>query len=198
MHHLMAKFWWILALRGFLGILLGLVSIAWILYLNQGSVDLFGLSIFLKPAAIIATLILFLGIYAFIDGLFAILLGSQDYGDGRRWWSLLAEGVLSVGLGLLTWLQPNLTALVLLYGIAAWAVFTGLLEVFQGFELNEYKDRRRPFLFAGLTSVVFGILIFFFRVGGADLVWLMGIYAFLFGIPLLTLGWRLKRFAHSR
>jgi uncharacterized membrane protein HdeD (DUF308 family) len=135
-----------------------------------------------------------LGIYAFLDGLFAITLGAQDYGDGRRWWSLVIEGTLSLGLGLLTWINPNRTTFVLLYGIAVWAIFTGLLEIFQGFEMNEYKERRKPFLFAGLCSVAFGLLILFPGLGGSALIWLMGAYAFLFGIPLLTLGIRLRSY----
>jgi uncharacterized membrane protein HdeD (DUF308 family) len=197
MHHLMARFWWILTLRGAFGILLGLASAGWIIYLNHGSADIFGLSLFLRPAALVATLILLLGAYALVDGLFAILLGAQDYGDGRRWWSLIVEGILSVGLGLLTWWRPNVTVLVLLYWIAAWALFTGLLEILQGFELNEYRDRRKPFLFAGLCSVAFGALVYGYRLGGETLLWLMGGYAFLFGIPLLRLGFRLRVFARK-
>jgi len=195
MHHLMARFRWILVLRGALGVLLGLASAGWVLYLNHGSADIFGLSLFLRPAALVATLILLLSAYALVDGFFEILLGAQDYGDSRRWWSLIVEGLLSVGLGLLTWLRPNETALVLLYWIAAWAFFTGLLEIRQGLELNEYKDRRKPFLFAGLCSAAFGVLVYSYPLGGETLLWLMGGYAFLFGMPLLRLGFRLRGFA---
>lgn len=194
MHHLMARFWWILVLRGVLGVFLGLVSTVWIVYLDHSSLDVFVSFPFLRPATLVATLILLLGIYALVDGLFAILLGAQDYGDGHRWWSLIAEGVLSVGLGLVAWWKPEEAVLALLYWIAAWAFFTGLLEILQGFELNEYKDRRKTFLFAGLCSVLFGVLIYHFRLGGESLVWIMGSYAFLFGIPLLKLGLRLRFF----
>lgn len=198
MHHLMAKFWWILALRGALGILLGLASVVWILSLDQSCFDLFGMSLFFRHAMILATLILLLGLYAFIDGAFALILGFQDYGGGRRWRALIVEGFLSVGLGLWTWLNPYATVLVLLYWIAAWAVVTGFLEFLQGMQLTEYKDRRKPLLYAGLASMAFGFLILGFRSGGTRLVWLMGIYAFLSGIPLLMLGLRLRHFAHPR
>jgi len=194
MHHLMAKFWWILAARGALGILLGLTAVVWITQLQMPSSDIFGMGLFLRPAAIVATLLLLLGIYAFIDGLFAFVLGLQNYGEGRHWWSLALEGIFSVGLGVVAWVDPQAGAMVLLYWIAGWAIFTGLLEIFQGVELNEYRDRRKPFLFAGLSSVLFGFLVLVFRVGGVELVWLMGAYAFLFGIPILTLGLRLRHY----
>ncbi len=194
MHHIMAKFWWILAVRGILGILLGLVSIGWIIALNGYYPDGFGLSLFAKWATIVATLVLLLGLYAFLDGFFAVLLGAQDYGDGRRWWTLIVEGILSIGLGVLTWLKPDSVLLMLLYWVAGWAFLTGFLEIFQAFDLNEYKERRRPLFFAGLCSVVFAVLILAFREGGITLVWLMGTYAFAFGIPLLVFAFRLRSF----
>jgi uncharacterized membrane protein HdeD (DUF308 family) len=139
-----------------------------------------------------------LGSYAFLDGAFSLVLGFQDFGDKTHWKSLIVEGVLSVGLGLFAWARPDLGAMALLYWIGAWAFFTGLLEIQQGFELNEYRDRRKPFLFAGMVSALFGICIIWFRLGGVQLVWLVTIYAFLFGIPLLVLGLHLRRFAHKR
>ena len=197
MHHLMAKFWWILVLRGLLGVLLGITSVLWILNLENSVPDVFSLSIFLRPAYIVATLVLMLGFYGLLDGLFAVVLGAQDYGEGRRWWSLVGEGVLSMGMGLLAWLDPNRTPL-LLYFIAAWAVITGALEIAQGEDLDEYPDRRKTFLFAGIISALFGLLVLYFRLGGVSLIWAMAAYAFLFGIPLLVLGFRLRRFAHAR
>ncbi len=197
MHHIMAKFWWILGVRGLLGILLGLVSLAWVLSLDGYYPDVFAMSVFTKWASIVATLVLLLGLYAFLDGLFAVILGAQDYGDGRRWWTLIWEGILSISLGLLTWFKPEAVVLVLLNWIAAWAILTGLLEIFQGYDLNEYKERRRPFFYAGLCSVVFGGLIFFFKVTGTELVWLVGIYAFASGIPLVVMSARLRQFAKA-
>ena len=197
MHHIMAKFWWILAFRGILGILLGIASLVWIWDLNRPTVDVFGLSLFLRPAAIAGTLIVLLGLYAFMDGLFSILLGAQDYGEGRRWGTLILEGILSIGLGLVAWLRPEVAAPSLLYWIAAWAVSTGLMEIIQASDLNEYQERKRPLLFAGFCSMAYGLSVLYLRVGGSALVWATGLYAFLFAIPLLVLAFRLRPFVKS-
>jgi uncharacterized membrane protein HdeD (DUF308 family) len=194
-HHIMSKFWWILVLRGVLGILLGLTAIVWILALDQMFPELLGSFLFLKVAAVLNTLIFLLGLYAFMDGSFAVLLGAQDYGSGRRWWTLIAEGSLSVGLGFLAWLWTEQAVLILLYWIGVWAVVTGFLEIVQAFDLNEYKDRRRFYFFVGSCSMVFGLSILSPWVGGPTLVWLMGLFAFSSGIPILALGLRLRRFA---
>lgn len=193
MHHIMAKFWWILALRGLLGILLGLGALVWIWYLETAPMDQSGLSPFFKPAEVVATLLLFIGLYAFVDGLFALLLGAQDYGDGRRWGTLVAEGTASMILGLAIWFWPS-ASLPLLYGITVWAVVTGVLEILQGLDLNEYKERRGPFFLEGLCSIIFGFAIALFHTG-VTLAFLMGAFAFISGIPLMALSLRLRSFA---
>lgn len=197
-HHIMARFWWILAGRGALGVLLGVGSLGWAVRLCDQQCDVFGMSIFLRPASILATLLLMLGLYAFLDGAFSIVLGAQDFGGGRRWTSLLAEGGLSVVLGLWTWLQPEKGALVLFYWIAAWSLLTGALEIHQARDLGEYKDRKRPLLMAGGVSLLYGAAIFLFHPSGVPLVILTGLFALLFGMPFLYLGLLLKRYNHGK
>ncbi len=195
MNHIFPKFWWILAARGALGILLGTFSILWIFDINQQKMDLFGAALFLKQASLVANLIFLIGGYALVDGIFTFLLGAQNYGEGRRWRSLMVEGILGVGLGIFTLFNPAISAVALLSWIAAWALATGFLEMAQSRDLNEYKDRKGPLFFAGLTSMVFGVLVLTFRVGGMELIWSLAAYSFLFGLSLLVLGLRLRHFA---
>lgn len=197
-HHIMAKFWWIFFGRGALGVLLGAGALAWTQYLGSQRGDLFGMSIFLQNASILATLLLMLGCYAFLDGLFSLALGAQDYGGGKRWNSLLLEGALSIALGIWTWTQPEKGALVLFYWIATWSLVTGALEVQQSFDLTEYRDRKRLFLWAGTVSILYGAAIFLLRPGGIRLVVATGLFMLLFGIPLLVLGLRLRHFTHGK
>ncbi|HVZ81539.1 MAG TPA: DUF308 domain-containing protein [bacterium] len=197
-HHIMAKFWWILSGRGVLGILFGAGSLFWAVRLEEGPNDLFGLSIFLRPVSILATLLLMLGCYAFLDGLFSLVLGAQDFGGGKRWNSLLVEGSLSIALGIWTWIQPEKGALVLFYWIASWSLLTGALEIHQSLDLTEYRDRKRSLLMAGAVSMLYGTSIFLFHPSGIRLVVLTGLFALLFGIPLLVLGLRLRRFTHGK
>jgi len=197
MHHIMARFWWILALRGGLGILLGLASLGWILILGGFRPDLFGSTLFAHWAGILGTLILLLGMYAFLDGAFSVILGAQDYGEGRRWWALVGEGIISLALGAAVLLKPDLAAMTLLYWLAAWALLTGILEIRQAFNWAEYEQRRTPFFFAGLCSLFFGLMVLLVGAGGIPLVWLTAAYAFASGIPLMVLALRLRRYAKA-
>jgi uncharacterized membrane protein HdeD (DUF308 family) len=195
MYHLMTKFWWILALRGILGILLAGLAFALLIWTNTQSSDVFGVFVFAKMATVVSSIILLLGLYALIDGLFSIILGIQDYGDGRHWKTLILEGFLSIALGLAALLWPNNAVMALLFWVAAWAVVTGALEIQEGFDLNEYKERRPIFLIGGICSILFGISVIYLRVSGLELVEVIGAYAFVFGILLLIMAYRLRHFS---
>jgi uncharacterized membrane protein HdeD (DUF308 family) len=102
--------WWVIVLRGLAGMAFGLVT-------------------FFAPGISLAALVLVFGAYAFADGVLAIISAIRRERPGDRWWLLLLEGIAGIAAGVVTLLWPGLTALVLLYVIAAWALVTGVLEI---------------------------------------------------------------------
>ncbi|HVZ81537.1 MAG TPA: DUF308 domain-containing protein [bacterium] len=191
-HHLKARFWWILVGRGALGILLGAAALGWFLHLELSPRSPFGSALLMDPFTTLAVLLFFLGLYALTDGIFSVLLGFQDFGDGHHWWGLVACGVLTLGLGSWAWIHPDTGVLFLFYWIALWALITGTAEVLQGLHKTEYQDRKKQFLFAGLCSLAFGLVVILLHAGGSFLLFLYGAYALLLGIPMLVLGTRLR------
>jgi uncharacterized membrane protein HdeD (DUF308 family) len=191
-HHIMARFWWILLGRGALGIFLGISALGWFFYLDFSPRPFFGTALSLEPFSTLAVLLLFLGLYAFTDGVFSILLGAQDFGERRRWWGLMACGLLTCALGVCTWLRPDPWVSVLFSWIILWALVSGSLEFLQAFNKTEYRDRKKQFIFAGLCSLGFGLFAILMRGGGSLLLLLIGIYALLHGIPMVVMGMRLR------
>lgn len=162
--------WWVLAVRGILGILFGIVALVY-------------------PGITLAALVLVLGAYAVVDGLFALFVAVGGDGKDRIWYVL--EGIVGIGLGILIFAFPGISERALIYVIAAWAILTGVLEIIAGFELPIARDWL--FALAGLASVVFGVLVLFNPGAGAlAIVWLIGIYALVFGVILLVLAFRLR------
>ena len=102
----MAKNWWILLLRG-------IVAIG------------FGVLAFILPGLTLLTLVVVYGVYAFIDGLLALISAVIGGAPPPRWW-LAAIGLLGMAAGILTFAWPGITALVLLFFIAGWAIAVGI------------------------------------------------------------------------
>jgi uncharacterized membrane protein HdeD (DUF308 family) len=168
----LAANWWALLLRGIAAVLFGLAALFW-------------------PGLTLFVLIVFFGAYALVDGIFAIVAGIS--GSGGRRWLLLAEGALGVLAGLVAFFYPGITALVLLYVIAFWAIFTGILEVVMAIWLRREIENEWLMGLSGVLSVLFGVILAVLPgVGLLSLVWLVGIYALIFGVALIVLGFRVR------
>ena len=172
LRHVVAQHWWVMLLRGLAGIALGLLA-------------------FFRPGMTLATLVLAIAICCFFDGIAAIAGGIT----GRFWQSSLI-GVVSLLAALGAFLYPGLTALMLLYLIALWAIARGVFEILAAIEFRKVIDNELLLGLAGLMSIAFGVLIILRPGAGAlSIIWLLGAYAFLSGIALVILSFRLKALA---
>lgn len=164
--------WWALLVRGIAAVLFGLAALFW-------------------PGLTLFVLIVFFGAYVLVDGVFALVAGIRGSGDRR--WLLLAEGALGILAGLIAFFWPGQTALVLLYVIAAWAILTGILKVVMAISLRREIENEWLMGLGGVLSVLFGLILAVLPgVGLLSLVWLIGIYALIFGIALIVLGFRVR------
>lgn len=170
----LARYWWVIAIRGLFAIVFGILAFVW-------------------PGITLAALILLFGAYALVDGIFSLIGGFRMAGREGRWWVMVLEGVAGVAVGLLTFFYPGLTAIVLLYFIAAWAVITGVLEIIAAIRLRKEIEGEFWMALAGIASVIFGVLLFVQPGAGAlAVLWIIGVYAILFGVFLILLAFRLR------
>src|ERR687890_2074659 len=109
----------------------------WALAIRGGIAILFGLAALLRPDIALAALILLFGAYALVDGVFAIVGVFGGTRSGTPRWLLLLEGVVGILAGIIAFVNPGLTAIALLYLVAAWAVVTGLVQVFTAIRLRK-------------------------------------------------------------
>jgi uncharacterized membrane protein HdeD (DUF308 family) len=166
------RHWWVLALRGLAAIVFGILAFIW-------------------PGVTLSVLILLFGAYAIVDGVLALYAALRS--GGKHVWAPLLEGVVGIVAGLVAFFLPGLTALALLFVIAAWAILTGILEVIAAVRLRQVISNEWMLIFSGVLSVVFGLLLIAQPGAGAlAVVWLIGIYAIIFGIAMLALAWRLR------
>jgi uncharacterized membrane protein HdeD (DUF308 family) len=175
---ILARHWWTLAIRGLLAILFGIVAFAW-------------------PGVTLSILILLFGVYSLTDGLFAVGAAITAHREIRRWMSLLLEGMVGVGIGLITFFWPGITTLALLWLIGLWAILKGILEIGTAIEMRREITGEWLLILGGAISILFGIWLIASPVTGAlAVVWLIGGYAFIFGLVMLVLALRLRSIRH--
>ena len=143
----------------------------------------------------LAVLVLLWGAYALVDGALALVAAFRTGHDHR--WSLLLEGLVGIAAGIATLVWPGLTALAVVYIIAAWALLTGALEVVSAVRLRQVIDHEWWMVLSGLASVVFGVLLAIAPGAGAlALIWVIATYAIVSGVLLVALSSRLRGMAH--
>lgn len=172
---------------------------AWGVLALRGIVDiLFGILAFVAPFPTLRALILLFAAYAFVDGIFSLIAGFRSASERRHWWPFILKGVLGIVVGIATVFAPGITTLALVTLIAAWAIVTGVLEIVAAVRLRQAIRGEWLLALAGLVSVLFGVLIFLFPAAGAlTLVTVIGAYALLFGIVLIALGFRIRHAANN-
>jgi uncharacterized membrane protein HdeD (DUF308 family) len=173
MLNFVARNWWLIVVRGVCAMVFGLLAWLW-------------------PGVTLGALVLLWGAYAFLDGVLAFAAAFSG-SSGKPWWALVLEGVVSLGAAVATLVAPGITAVVLLYVIAAWAIVHGALEIAAAIQLRKEIQGEFWLGLTGLASIVFGILLIARPgVGAVAVVWLIGLYSVAFGVLLVALGFRVK------
>ena len=170
----LARWWWAFILRGVLAIAFGILA-------------------FLAPMWGLAILVTLFGAWALVDGVTSLWTGIRRRNVDRSWWLEIVEGIVSILAGIIAIVLWELAAKILLYIIAAWAIVTGVFQIWAAIRLRE-KIRGEFWLgLAGAASILFGILLLLFPAAGVlTVVWLIGSGAIAIGVFLVILGWRLR------
>jgi uncharacterized membrane protein HdeD (DUF308 family) len=159
---------------------------------------LFGLMAMFQPGIGLAALVLLFGVYALADGILGVVVVIMHRNGERHWAAMLIGSILSIVAGVVTFLFPGITALSLLYLIAAWAIVTGAAQIATAVRLRKVITREWLLIVAGLLSVAFGVLLALFPGPGALAVVLwIGAYAFVAGILLIVLAFRLRSWVRT-
>ncbi len=174
----LANRWWMLAVRGVVAILFGILT-------------------FISPGLSLYALVVLFGAWAFADGVFNLVLAVRRT-EGQPWGALILEGIVSILAGVLTFFWPGITALALLFIIGAWSILTGIAELVAAIRLRKHIRGEWLLGLVGILSIVFGLLLFAFPGAGALAVVLwIGAYAIVFGALLVGLAFRLRAWARE-
>lgn len=170
----LATNWGALVIRGLAGIMFGILALAW-------------------PGITLVALIFLFAAYLLVDGGTSLIGAVRAMERHDRWGVLVLEGIVGVAAAIVTVAWPGITALALVYIIAAWAIITGGLEIAAAIRLRRHISHEWLLVLGGIASVVFGFLLMIAPLAGALVIaiW-VGVYSLVFGVLLVALGLRLR------
>ena len=168
--------WWMLAVRGGLGILLGVV-------------------VLLSPHVALGEVVALFGMYVVLDGICAVAWGIRASRRPLEGWPVLLEGAVSFALGVAALGFPFKTGQ-FVYMIAAWGLITGILEILAAVRPPRGVTGHWALAAAGVWSIFLAVLIVSLPHAVTDsLVNAIGVYALVFGTLVSTVAVLLRRVA---
>ena len=167
------KNWWLIALRGALAVVFGIIAIA------------------LPVATILALLILFAA-YMLVDLSVSFVAGFRAARSGGRWGLLALQGLASLVAGVIALIWPGITVAAFVLLIGAWTIVTGCLLLGAAVRTDD-NHGRLWFGLGGAVSMLYGVLMVVAPLLGAIvLTWWLGAFALVFGVLLLVVAFRLR------
>lgn len=176
MLHALGRNWWLILLKGICAIVFGVLTFVW-------------------PGVTLLTLVLLYGAYAFVDGVISLVAAVRGGTPAPRWW-LAIVGLLGIAAGVITVMWPGITTLILLFFIAAWAIATGIMEIIGAIKLRKEIEDEWLLIASGVLSVIFGgLLVAMPGAGALGLIFVIGAFAIVYGVLLVSFSFRLRRHA---
>jgi uncharacterized membrane protein HdeD (DUF308 family) len=177
-----ATMWPVMALRGALAILFGIVALVW-------------------PGITVVALALLFGAWALLDGVSLLISAFRQgraHADWRDWVPSLLAGLLGIAAAVVTVLWPVVTVVALTILAGLLFIGVGIAEIILAVRLRKLIRGEVFMALAGLAGVIAGVLIWIWPLFGAlALTVMLGAYALVSGILLLVVAWRLRHLARS-
>lgn len=167
--------WWVFIVRGIAAIIFGIAAFVW-------------------PDATLVALVWIFGAYLLVDGVASIAsLITGNPVARRNGWPVLLSGILSIGLGVASFVATDTMALSLLFIVAFWAIVVGTLQIVGAIYLRREIEGEIWLVLNGIVTVIFGVLLIAFPAGGLlSLVWLVAFWAIVSGVMNLRFAFRLR------
>jgi uncharacterized membrane protein HdeD (DUF308 family) len=174
--HALASRWWMQEVRGVAALVFGILAMT-----------LLGSS----PRS----LVVLFGIYAAVDAVANLALAVRRGGEGTSWVSLELQGAVGLAASAVALAWTGLSPMAFLMLVAGWALLTGGAQIAAAVLLRREIVDEWIFAAGAAFTVAFGVHLVMLPVLGAQtMVWSTGAYGLVFGLLLLRLGFRLRRF----
>ena len=167
----LARNWWLIVLRGVLGVIFGVIALV-------------------MPVATILALVLLFSAYMVVDGAIAIYAAIRAARKQEGWGFLLFQGIASLAAAAIAFMWPGLTVVAFVLLIAAWSIVSGCLMLAAAMRTEQ---ARWWLVLGGAAALLYGFLMIVAPLSGAVvLTWWLGAFALVFGAALIILSLKLR------
>jgi uncharacterized membrane protein HdeD (DUF308 family) len=167
----LARNWWLIALRGVLGVIFGVIALV-------------------MAVATILALVLLFSAYMVVDGAIAIYAAIRAARKQEGWGFLVFQGIASLAAAAIAFMWPGLTVVAFVLLIAAWSIVSGCLMLAAAMRTEQ---ARWWLVLGGAAALLYGFLMIVAPLSGAVvLTWWLGAFALVFGAALIILSLKLR------
>lgn len=160
----MADNWWLVMVKGLVGVGIGLAFLAW-------------------PSKSALVITMLLGLYVMLDSAFNAVLGLLAMKKDSHWWVLTVLGVVGflVGVAILNWPQATIGLVLLL--LAVWLFVIGIMMLVIAVRLHREAYGSWFFVAMGVLAIGLGLLMLKNPVTTVSLaIVIAGFFVFLSGV----------------
>ena len=173
-----SRLWWLPLIRGILLLALGAYAM-------------------LRPGMTIDVLTKVLGIYLIAEGIMAIVAGVLREIPSRGW--TIVRGIIEILVGLFVLghsaFVGGITTTTLMYLLGIGAILAGIAEIVAAIQDRKAIEGEGWMMLGGALMIVFGVLLLIAPLAfGLLMVRLLGLFAVVYGISLISLAWRARSF----
>jgi uncharacterized membrane protein HdeD (DUF308 family) len=167
----------------------------WIFAIIRGVLAIiFGLIALFSPIATAVALAILIGAYAIVNGVFDIIEAIRHRGSSSMVLRIVL-GAVSILFGILVLVWPGISLAILVIMVGIWAIIIGIIQI-----VASVRHRAVPHsgwvwgIIGGALSILFGILVLIWPgTGLVSIIWIVGIWAIVWGITLIVLGVQLRK-----
>jgi uncharacterized membrane protein HdeD (DUF308 family) len=109
-------------------------------------------------------------------------------------WLMFAEGAISIVLGVLLTIRPDVTLLYVALMLGFWFIYSGIVRIALAIQLRKEIEGEGWMIFGGALSVILGVvLIARPDIAISSLLGLLAFFAIIAGILLIIVAFKIKK-----
>ena len=177
----------------------GLAKKIWIFAIIRGVLAIiFGLIAFFGPIATAIALAIVIGVFAIVTGVFDIIEAIRHRGSSSMPVRIVL-GAVSILFGILVLVWPDISLAIFVIMVGVWAIITGILQIVSSVRHRAVPDSGWVWgIVGGALTILFGVVVLIWPgIGIVTIIWIIGIWAVVWGIALIVLGVRLRKAART-